>query len=88
MTALNGWTAEKLWDLKQKLDATHDKVLVIEGDIVEVKVTLKAMQSDETESLKEQLKELQRRPQRQIAAIVVPFICACIPAAVLLLSHA
>ena len=88
MTTLNGWTAERLYDLKRQVDSTHDKVVEIEADLGEIKGTLRQMQSEETQSLRDQVKELRERPRLQMHAVLVPFLCACIPAVVILVTHA
>ncbi len=72
--ALDGWTAKDLNGLKE--------------DIAEIKATLKKMESHETQSLRDRVNELENRPRLQMQAVIVPFLCACIPATVVILSHA
>ena len=94
MTSLNGWTPERLYDLKQKVDTTYDKLTEMEVHfdkrLGRIEQTLKRHESEETQTLREQVKELQERPQKQVVAFVVPILCACIPAIpalILLLNH-
>jgi len=69
----------------------EDVLLAVAGERPLRKIfTKEQRESEETEALREQVKELQERPQKQLVAFIVPIICACIPAIpalILLLNH-